>query len=131
MNPVSVDIKDMLVAESSVALIFATDLFIARIPAEPDNAVTLYDIGGRVASTLSKSESDYYYSPFEVRIRNKSFITGMALADSILSFLHGRAGETWNGTYYSVIKCTTLPFMLEWDDNNRCIIIINFEAQRR
>ncbi|KKL64285.1 hypothetical protein LCGC14_2166530, partial [marine sediment metagenome] len=45
--------------------------------------------------------------------------------------LHGKAGETWNATLYTVIYCSSGPALLDWDENNRPRFIINFNLQRR
>jgi len=129
MNAVSVDIKDMLVAGLSYT--FATDIFIGKEPTTPDNCVTIFDTGGGAPQLTFTQGERYEYPTFQIRVRNKSYLVGMAAIEAIKESLHGRAQESWNGTLYSVVYCSSGPALLDWDDSNRCRFIINFNAQRR
>jgi len=131
MNSASEDVKDMLVAESSLGLTFATNLFIGREPSTPDDCVTIFDTSGLPPQLTLKQGEDYYYPSVQIRVRNNSFQTGWTLANNIMISLHGRSHETWNGTLYTVIYCSSGPALLDWDDNNRARFIINFNLQRR
>ena len=138
MNPASIDIKDLLEQESSSSsslnldLEFGTNLFISHEPDSPQNCVTVYDApGGFIDSTLQAGNQDYFYADVQVRVRNTNYLTGMALACNIQKVLHGLNNFMHGTTYYAFIRCTTPPFMLEWDTLNRAIIIINFQIQRR
>jgi hypothetical protein len=130
MNSVSEDIKDMLVAESSLGLTFAKDMFIGNTPAKPDNCVTVIDSFG-FGPQLTLDNKFYDYCAAQIRVRNRDYRTGWSLANDIMISLHGRAQETWNGTLYSVIYCSGGPVLEEWDDNMRAKFIINFNVQRR
>jgi len=129
MNPVTEDIKDILEADSSLALTYATDLFISKEPNRPDDCVTLYDTPS-YPPLLTLDGETYYRSGLQIRVRNQDYDTGMTLARNIMSCLHGRANETWNGTSYALIHAVGEPAALAWDDKNRVIIIINFNCQR-
>ena len=134
MNAPSEDIKDMLEAESSLALTFATDLFFGQEPATPDNTVTVLDIGSfPTVALLSSNENDthYEYKVVQVRVRNRSYSTGWTLIQNIHDLLHGRAQETWNETLYAAIIATSSPEMLEWDKNGNIIFFTNLNLQRR
>lgn len=131
MNPQSEDIKDMLVADSSLGLTFATDLFIGEEPKEPDDTVTIFDTMG-YPDTLNLDPTEIYqYPSCQIRVRANAYMTGMVLAQDIKDSLHGRANETWNGTLYTVIRCVGGPAVLDWDDSDRVRFIINFNLQRR
>jgi len=131
MNTASEDVKDMLAAESTLALTFATDLFIGKEPTTPDDCVTIYDTPSSPPDLMLNPEERYYRSSVQVRIRNLGYVAGMTLARNIMELLHGRAQETWNGTLYTVIKAMGEPAALAWDDNNRIVIVVNFDLQRR
>lgn len=135
MKPSSVHIKDMLESESSLALTFGTDLFVGREPTSrdaQDNVVTIIDTpGGPIHLTNTKENSDYQYPTVQIRIRNNDLVTGWELAEDIVASLHGRAGETYDGVYYSLVRCTSGPAALMWDENERVVLVINFEIQRR
>ena len=133
MNAPSQDIKDMLEAESSLGLTYATNLFIGKEPVEPAESVTIFDTHGRPPQlTLGgQSESDYYYPAIQIRVRSNDYFTGWNLIHDIMVSLHGRANETWNGTLYTVIACSSGPALLDWDDNGLVRFITNFNLQRR
>jgi len=130
MNPASVDIVEMLEAESALGLTFSTNLFIGREPAKPDNCVTLFDITGQPPQ-LTLTDYSYYSPAVNIRVRNKDYVTGWALINDIMISLHGRNHETWNGTLYTVIRSMSDPALLNWDDNQRVRFILNLIVQRR
>lgn len=131
MNAVSEDVKDMLAAESALALTFTKDLFIGMEPVKPDNTVTIFDTPSFPPEIYMDPDERYYRSSCQVRIRNRDYQTGMALARNIMELLHARASEVWNGTTYTVIMATGEPAWLDMDANNRIRFIINFNLQRR
>lgn len=130
MNIPSEDIRDMLEADSSLGLIYATNLFIGKEPPKPIDCVTIFDTPG-YPSPLTLDNQLYQKPSVQIRVRDSSYLDGMALAQNIMLSLHGRAGETWNGTLYTVIYCSSGPALLDWDDNNNSRFFINFEIQRR
>ena len=131
MNAPSVDIKDILVAESSLGLTFATDLFVGREPAKPDNCVTVFDTPGFPPMLTLEGSAEFYYPSVQIRVRDNSYLNGWDLAQDIIEVLHGLNNETWNDTLYLLIQCSSGPALLDWDDNNRARFIINFNIQRR
>ena len=123
---------DILGGESSLGLTFATNLYTGREPDSPDNCVTLYDMAGSPPQlTYSQSTSNYYFSGLLVRVRNNNYQDAWDQAYLIHDFLHGYGGETWNGTVYTVVKALDNPQLFNWDENERAIVIINFEVQRK
>jgi hypothetical protein len=131
MNFTSEDIKDMLVDDSSLGLTFATDLFISKEPAGIDDTVTIYDMMGLPPDSTNDRSVKYYRPSIQIRIKNNSYQVGMALAYDIMDSLHNRAQEEWNGTLYTVIQAMGEPALSHWDENDRAIIFINFNCQRR
>ena len=130
MQMVSEDIKDMLAADGTLGLTAGTNLFIGKEREAPDNTVTIFDTPS-FAPSMSMDELKYYYSSFQIRVRNTLYDTGMTLARNIMESLYGRAGETFNGTLYTIIEATGEPALLDWDENDRPRVIINFNCQRR
>lgn len=132
MNAPSVDIKDMLVADGTLGLVLATNLFIGKEPIKPDNTVTIFDNYGRPPQlTLTGKGEGYYYPAVQIRVRNIDYRTGWGLINNVMLSLHGRANETWNETLYTVIYCASGPALLDWDDNGLVRFIVNFNLQRR
>jgi hypothetical protein len=130
MNDASYDIKDMLEA-AGLGLVFKTNMFVAKEPTNPDNVVTIYTTSGFAPERTLDNGSWYYRSAVQIRVRNNGYSTGMALATNIMTSLHNRANTEWNDTLYTVIQAVGEPVPFAWDENNRTIIIINFNLQRR
>jgi len=131
MNAVSEDVKDMLAAESSLSLTYAKNLFKGVEPTKPDNTVTIFDTPSFPPDIYLDPTERYYNSSCQIRVRNKSYTTGITLARNIMELLHARANEVWSGTTYNVIQATGEPAWLDMDANNRSRFIINFNLQRR
>lgn len=129
MNAPSVDVKDYLVSE--LGLKFGQDLFINREPPKPNNCLTIYDTGGAPDGLVLGNESRYEYNNIQVRARNSSFPEAWEALHLVRSLLHGKGPVTLNGTVYTVIRCMNGPINLGWDDNNRIILVMNFNLQRR
>jgi len=131
MNSCADDIKDLLEAESSLGLVFNTNLFTEREPTKPANTVTLFD-GASYSPMLTMTKGEnYYYDAVQIRIRNTDYSVGYALGVEIMELLHGQGQVTINGTLYTIIYCSSGPALLGWDENGKAIIILNFEIQRR
>lgn len=135
MNPSSEDVKDMLEAESAVALTFEVDLFIGSMPDEPDNCVCIYDTPGRppqlTLGTYTNGEN-YFYPSVQIRVRDREYVAGYSVIDSIKTLLHGRANETWNGTLYTAVLCSMEPAFLNWGEQRRTAnFVTTFNIQRR
>lgn len=132
MNAPSEDIKDMLEASSEgLGLTLGTNLFIGREPTKPPDCVTIFDTMGFPPQLTLQQGEDYLYPSINIRVRNKDYKIGLGLAQDIVTSLHGRAHETWNGALYSVIYSTGSPHFLDWDQNNNARFSINFNVQRR
>jgi hypothetical protein len=133
MNPTTVDIKDLLVTNSSLGLVFATNLFIGRQPAMPDTCVTLYDTSAMAPEyTLSAEDSGLYeYPAVQVKVRANNYLDGYDLASSIYFDVHNSDPQTINGTLYSSILAAQTPTLMRWDENDRAEFIFNLEIKRR
>ena len=130
MNAPSIDIKDMLVA-ADLGLTFGTNLFVAREPSMPVRCTTIYDTPGMGPGLTMDPAERYEYPSIQVRIRHDDYRKGWKLAEDIITTLHGCYNQTVNNTVYTHIRCSGGPFLLERDANERFIIVINFNLQRR
>ncbi len=130
MNPASEDIKDIIEAESSLGLVFATDLFTGKEPTSPANCVTIFDTPGASQDNTLGNDSTYQRPAVQIRVRNTDYATGWGVINDIRDLLHGKGPETWNGTLYSSIVCSSEPALLDWDTNNRARFFVNLEIQR-
>ncbi len=131
MNAPSIDIAKLLELEVALDLQFADNLFVAKEPTQPDNCITIYDTTNKGVRLGLNDISNYYYCAFQVRIRNNHYTNGWAIANDIVTLLHGRANITVDGSIYKIITCVNGPVPLQWDEKNRAIIVINFNLQRK
>ncbi len=130
MNTAAEDIKDMLEQESELSLEFTQNLFVGREPIVQIDCVTVFDTPGR-PPVLTLDGDAYHYDTVQIKIRSKNYQEAFRLSHSIMNLLHGRTGELWNGTLYTLIVALSAPALLNWDDNNRVSFIVDFETQRR
>jgi len=131
MNAASDDVKDMLLADSSLNLDFGINLFVGREPSNPDNCVTIFDTPGFPPLATLGNDCAYQYPAIQILVRNRSYLVGYALIRSIVELLHNHGPETWNGAVYCSILCSSEPALLDWDDNGRARFFVNFNLQRR
>jgi hypothetical protein len=137
MNSPAFDIKDILEASGESSgyddLIFegkGQNVIVGREPSTPVICVTIFDTPG-YAPDLGLTSKGYERPSIQIRVRNTHQMTGWAIAERIKDSLHGLAQITVNGTLYSVIRCTSGPVLLDFDDNGNSRHIINFDVQRR
>lgn len=129
MNLVTVDMMSLIV--DGTDLTPGTDLFIGREPASPDNIVTLFDTpGGGPWLGMRKEDGRYDYSAFQIRIRNRGYDEAMSLGWDLVGILHGIGNQTINNTLYTLVEALDDPALLDWDDNNRARVVVNFAIQR-
>lgn len=132
MNAPAEDIVTLLENYSSFSYVLGTDAYLWRMPLAPQNCVTVMDSPGEPPMLqFVKTRSNYHYSGVTVYVRNIDYKTGYEEALDISEYLHGVAHTVVSGSYYSLIKATGEPMLLEYDKNERAIIITNFEVQRR
>lgn len=128
MNSPAFDIKDILAATSSLALTFATDLFVSEIPDAPDECVCVFDTGGY------EPEANFNYErpTVQVRVRGPKgdYVTAHNLAQAIRDTLHGLANHTINSARYIGIWCQSDIMSLGYDKNQRPMLSVNFRIHR-
>jgi len=129
MNAPSQDIKDFIIESSAgLSLVFATDLFVAKMPETPDECVCIYDSGGGAP----EANYEYDYPSVQIRVRGDrmGYQAGWALAKDIKDTLHGKTNETINSTRYIQIVCSGDIIFVAWDELERPIFSVNFEIHR-
>lgn len=130
MNAPTVDIKDLLVAESDLDLTLGRNLFIGKDPTTPRKSVSMFDSYG-YPGKLALNDQGYEYPSIQIRVRDTSYTAAYDKGESIKNLLHGLNHTTINGTLYTVIYCSSGPTLLEWDDNGNVVFVLNFNLQRR
>ena len=128
MNTTARDIADML--DGSGKYTYGTDVFVSKEPTKPSNVITIYDTGGGIDMQLDPAYQ-YQRTSVQIRIRNISYTEASATAYNVIDILKSIVHETWNDTVYMFIDHVNGPTMLEYDENNRAILVLNFNIQRR
>lgn len=128
MKASSEHIKEMLIAEVSVDTITFKPL-IGILTASSSNCIVLSDYSGAPALFLDATER-YEKPSVQVRVRANNYVEGWNLCESIKNFLHGRANESWDGVFYTLIKCLNGPMFTHQDENQRIHFVLNFDIQR-
>lgn len=137
MNSCAEDIRDMLLhylGESSGTPSGAFSLFPISIGKEPDDPIqmiSIFETPGFAPQLTYDRNENYEYPSIQLRVRAYTYVEGYEQAYKIRETLHGRAHETWNGSYYSLIYCANGPHLLDYDKNQRPRFVINFNLQRR
>lgn len=133
MQAPSLDIVEMIEAygeSSGINLTYAINLFIGTEPSIPKDCVTVFDTPG-FAPYLGLTSVGYEYPSVQIRVRSTKYTTGWNLIEQIKNALHGKSQETWNGSLYTVIYCSSGPALLDKDDNGNFRLVCTLNIQRR
>lgn len=131
MNAPCVDLRDMLEADSSLGLVYATNLFIALIPPEPDYCVTLIDSGGNNPADRYTEER----SSVQIMMRGNKFkyidaYNKIRQVKDYLCSLSTAFNVVWNETRYISIHMIGDIISLGYDSNNRPLLSCNLSIRR-
>ena len=132
MNPPSKDIKQMIedmLEDSSGHVVSKYPINRVMFDEAKANCTTILDFPGR-SPQLTMDNAKYEYPSVQIKVKCTDYDDGWAFLSSIVDLLHGRANETWNNTYYSLIECLNGPGFME-RENQRTIFVANFNIQRR
>lgn len=135
MNPVTVDMKDILVAEGigewGVTKETVWCIFIGKEPDNPTNTITLYITPGVVQKQYNDNRH-FYNSTFQVRVRSvdyelayKKTMECFEALDRIGSFVVD------SNVLYNNVIMEDEPTPLQKDSQGRTIFVINGTAFRR
>ena len=126
--PPSEDIKDILESDSSLALIFGTDLFIGPAPNKPNTLISVLDSPGE------PSETGYTYERPHVQVFVRSgpdnYRSGHVQAQAIADVLHGMNEQMVNGSRYLGIWLVGDVNVLGEDRLSRSMFTVNFRLHR-
>lgn len=128
MNAPSEDLRDILAGTSSLALTFATNLFVSEMPSAPDNCVCVYDTGG------FEPDSNFTYERPTVQIMVRgakgAYFSAHEQAQEIRDVLTATINHTINGARYIAIWCQSDVLSLGFDNNHRPMLSVNFRMHR-
>lgn len=124
MNPVSVDVKDLL--EEAELGTFGDDLFIGKEPSYPDECIVIYDTGG--ADQNPKLAIDE--NTIQLRCRSNDYLTPYNKLQAIKLFLEGKSAVMLDGVKYVGFWAFSNIMFLNYDENDRAIWVANFRIIR-
>jgi hypothetical protein len=129
MNPASEDVKDLLLAESSLALTFGTDLFISEIEeSATEPALGVYDTGGPDRDLATDIEEPMV----QIRVRGAKggYLAAHEKLQAAATALHGQANITQGGARYLLIAVQTEVLFVGYDGNQRPMLTVNLRTIR-
>jgi len=130
-NPVSVDIKDKLVA-SGLGTFAATTgwaIYVGSRPEAPDDVISIYDTQGTNMNPLAKGVEIGKYT-FQIQVRAGSYVNAHDKIEAIEAVLD-RLKLTVGSTYYSAINRVKLIAFSGYDADNRAIWVQDYTAIRQ
>lgn len=126
------DLLDYLSSDGGVGT-SGTDLFAARRPETPDDAVTLYETQGKEPEhTMGTTPGLPALERPRVQVvaRGSGYVTARQKMRDVMVALDGLRNRTINGVQYHYIQALQSPFDLGVDELNRPLIVCNFEVQK-
>jgi len=130
MNACAKDIATLLHNQGLGVL--GTDLFYSRMPVSPQDCVIVYDNSGAPPMLqLVKERSTYSYHSIHIRSRATKYDTAHEKLMAISTYLHGLHHVVLGDTYYALVRAVTAPVHLHYDENDRPVLLVNYEVQRK
>jgi hypothetical protein len=125
-----VDIANYL--DANVAgLTLGTNLFIGRMPDDPNACVAVYEYGGtRPDNTMGGGAPVLQNPSVQVRVRDTSYASAQTTANLCFVALEAIVDETINTTRYNRVTAIQSPFPLERDPEERIVFVQNFDVKR-
>ena len=118
--------------EDNTAFALGTDLYLSLLPESPDNGIVILENTGvapiftQGSNNLPKMERP----EIQVLVRNTSYSTGRANAETIYRLLTQVTNATINGNLYQRIEAIASPALMERDLNRRVLFTTNFNVIR-
>jgi hypothetical protein len=112
------------------SLTLGTNLFLGRLPTDPDKCVALLEYGGSTpVSTLGSDAMPRMELPrIQVLSRDVTYADARSLAISIWLVIEGILNETLSGTLYQRVSAVQSVFPLERDSAQRAVFAQNFQV---
>ena len=102
----------------------SVDIFKGQLPDQPDNCVALFEYGGEGMPLHWSGE----FPSVQVRVRNKSYSTGRAKIEAVVTALHGLTEHIAGATRYLLLQAKQSPASIGRDQNNRQEFVVNFSV---
>lgn len=104
----------------------ATDLFVGRMPDQPDALVCLFETPGAPlrASMVSAAEQ----RSLQARARAATYTAAQTRIEQVYRLLHGLHETDLDGAHFVVIEARQPPFSLGEDEKRRNLWVVNFRV---
>ncbi len=113
----------------NTALTLSTDLFIGRLPEQPDSATRVADTAGIPPQAHMGSGASPISRPrVQIMTRDYSWATGRATIQTIHDLLDAVSDEVMSGTRYLRLASLQDPFYMGPDDFDRERFVVNVDV---
>jgi Bacteriophage minor capsid protein len=107
-----------------------TPVYRGSMADQPDAAICLYEYGG-AAPEFAHDGQVYENLRLQAVSRHREYATAYSRSRQIYDLLNGKANVTISGQEYLWIASLQSPFSIGPDQNQRVLIVINFEVLRK
>lgn len=114
------------------SLTLGTNLFLGRLPDDPDTCVSVYEYGGDApVNTMGSDAMPPVEQPrIQLLTRAAGYSSARTLALSCWTAIESVLNESLSGTRYHRITANQSPFPLERDSQDRVLFAQNFRVQK-
>jgi hypothetical protein len=117
---------------TDATLVVGTNLFLGRLPEDPDTCVAIYETMGQSPDdTFGGSTVPVFENPrIQVVARAAAYADSASLAADIWTQLQKVDNETLTSTRYQRIESVQSPFALDRDQRERMVTVCNYQVQK-
>ena len=131
--PLLSDVSTYLAANvTDTSLVVGTNLFLGRLPEDPDTCVAIYEYSGEApTNTFGTSTLPVMENPrIQVVARASAYSDASDLAVDVWKQLQKVDNETLSSTRYQRIDSVQSPFALNRDERERMVMVCNFQVNK-
>jgi hypothetical protein len=133
MNAVSEQIRGLIEDDSSLGLVFNTNLFIGKkIDVAESPIVVIYDTAGVKPTTDLAQMAEYRYDSAQILVNASTYTSAQKKAEELFQFLRNQIHvlDPEDSGVELTIQINQSPFLLEYDERNRVSFIFNINIER-
>ena len=114
------------------SLTLGTNLFLGRLPDDPDTCVVLYEYGGDApVNTMGSDAMPPVERPrIQIMTRATGYSSARTLSLECWTAIEAVLNESLSGTLYHRISANQSPFPLERDSQDRVLFAQNFRVMK-
>jgi hypothetical protein len=113
-------------------LTLGTNLYLGRMPDEPDTCVAVYEYGGDAPVNVMGGDSmpPVEQPRIQILTRASGYSSARTLALECWTAVEAVLNESLSGTLYHRVSANQSPFPLERDSRDRVLFAQNFRVQK-